>query len=155
VGEPQVGQTGRRVGLIADPITRLLGRRPVVAKPIGLDDQTEIRPEEIDLEAVDPAPGERQGKPSRFDHGQEASLELGVGEAEAALAEHLPENTDTTLAGKAFERGEKRFRIRQVEPVCLIDGPLDDSRLISSREIYERAYRAGDRDLVALRHVLW
>ena len=54
VGEAQRGQAARRVGLVADAVPRLRGGGPVVAQAIGLDDQPEIRPVEVHLEAIDP-----------------------------------------------------------------------------------------------------
>lgn len=62
VGEPQRRQASRRVGLIATPVARLLGGRAVVAQPVGLDDQAEVRPEEVDSEVVEVSLRQRRGQ---------------------------------------------------------------------------------------------
>jgi hypothetical protein len=38
--------------LVADPVRRLLCGSAVVAQSVSLDDEAEVRPEEIDLEPV-------------------------------------------------------------------------------------------------------
>jgi hypothetical protein len=60
VGEAKAAEPGGGVPLIAKPITCLLGRRSVIAEPIGFDDKTKIGPEEVDLKPVHPLTGERQ-----------------------------------------------------------------------------------------------
>jgi hypothetical protein len=42
------------VGLVSAPIARLLGGRSVVAEAVGLDDEPEAGPEEVDAKAVHP-----------------------------------------------------------------------------------------------------
>ncbi len=48
VGEAERRQAGGEVGLVPLAILRLLGRSAVVGEPVGLDDESEIRPEEVD-----------------------------------------------------------------------------------------------------------
>ncbi len=48
VREAQADESGGRQDLIAAPVACLLGRRAVVAEAVGLDDQAELRPVEVD-----------------------------------------------------------------------------------------------------------
>jgi hypothetical protein len=57
VGEAQAAQAGPRVGLVAAEVDRLLGGGAVMAEAVGLDDETESGPEEIDPIAPEPTPG--------------------------------------------------------------------------------------------------
>src|SRR3954447_5083316 len=52
VCEPERDETGCGVDLVAQPVARLLGGRAVVAEAIRLDDQAQVGPVEVDLEAV-------------------------------------------------------------------------------------------------------
>ena len=65
-------------------ISRLLRGRAVVPESVGLDDEPEIGPEEVDLEAVDTLPVLGSERPASCAMGQEATLELGVGKDERA-----------------------------------------------------------------------
>jgi hypothetical protein len=57
VGEAQAAQTRPRVGLIATEVHRLLGGGPVVAEAVGLDDEVQRGPEEVDPIAPEAALG--------------------------------------------------------------------------------------------------
>ena len=72
VREPQRCKACGRVGLVADAIGDL---RTVVAQPVGLDDQPELRPVEVDLEAVHVNAGLREGQARFARERQEAALE--------------------------------------------------------------------------------
>jgi hypothetical protein len=65
----------------------LLGGRAVVAEAVGLDDQLQVGPEEVDAEVVHALAGERlrQAGPQR--NRDEQALELGIGEREGADVE--------------------------------------------------------------------
>jgi len=47
------------VGLVAEPISGLLSGRAVVAQAVGLDDQAEVGPPDVDPAAVHVGAGER------------------------------------------------------------------------------------------------
>ena len=64
MSEPQRGQAGGNMSLIAPAIASLLGRGAVIAKPVRLDDETEVRPVEIDAEAIQDLASEGLGKAS-------------------------------------------------------------------------------------------
>jgi hypothetical protein len=59
VGEAKRGETRRGVGLEAQGITGLSSRGAVVAPAVGLDNEPEGGPEEVDLEFIDHDFGER------------------------------------------------------------------------------------------------
>ena len=52
VSEPQRGQARRDVSLVADMVFRLLAGSPVVAQSVGLDDEPQVWPVEIDPDAI-------------------------------------------------------------------------------------------------------
>jgi len=62
-GEAQRRQTGSGVGLIAQAVPRLLGTGAVVAKAVGLHDEAEARPVEVDAIAVDHLAGQGRRQP--------------------------------------------------------------------------------------------
>jgi hypothetical protein len=49
------------VGLVAADVGRLLGGGPMVAQAVGLDDEAEIRPEEVDAMAAESALADGRG----------------------------------------------------------------------------------------------
>jgi hypothetical protein len=67
VREPQWRDAARGVGLVADPVSGLLSGRAVVAQAVGLDDEAEVGPPEVDLEAVDVGAGRRLREPGLAD----------------------------------------------------------------------------------------
>jgi hypothetical protein len=54
VGEAQRREPGGGVHLVAHVIARLLGRSAMVEQAVSLDNQSQVWPKEVDLEAVDP-----------------------------------------------------------------------------------------------------
>jgi hypothetical protein len=55
VSESQRNQARPDVGVITEPIPRLLSRGAVVSKTIGLNNESQRRPVEIDFEPIDQA----------------------------------------------------------------------------------------------------
>src|SRR6266446_3999686 len=78
VGEAERCEPGRGVRLVAHAVPRLLCGRAVVAQPVGFDDEAELGPVEVHVEAVQAAPGLRFREPGPADQWEEAALELGV-----------------------------------------------------------------------------
>jgi hypothetical protein len=58
MGKAKLGKAGGGVGLVAEPVPRLLSGRAVIAQAVGLDDEPKVRPVEVDFEFVDPLAGE-------------------------------------------------------------------------------------------------
>jgi hypothetical protein len=88
VREAQLRHPRGGVRLIAEAVPGLLGRRAVVAQPIGLDNEGKIGPVEVDLESVDPLFRQRQWQADLLGQGQKAAFQLVAGEPEGAPIEH-------------------------------------------------------------------
>jgi hypothetical protein len=82
VGKAKGSEAGGGVGLIAEGISGLSGGGAVVAPTIGLDHQAELRPVEVDLEAVDHLLGQRRRQTGLRGERPKQDFELSVGEAE-------------------------------------------------------------------------
>ena len=125
-GEAELGQPGDRVRLVALPVSRLLGRRAVVAqrrrsRRPGRGRASRSRPRT--RSAAGRVCG--TGSPARR-RAQEAPLQLGVGEAEElASSSARSRATPRRAAVVVRERLEQRHRIDQIEPVGLVDRPLE------------------------------
>lgn len=78
MGEAERDQSGGGVGLVAEGVAGLGGRGAVIAPSVGLDDETELWPKEVDLESVDDGSGPREGEPSSEGEGEEEAFELVV-----------------------------------------------------------------------------
>lgn len=74
VREPQGRQPGCGVRLIAQPITCLCSRSAVITQPVGLDDQPQVGPEEVDLEVTQGLACQGEAESGRANETQEASL---------------------------------------------------------------------------------
>src|SRR5436190_466903 len=117
VGEAQHGEPCGGKGLVADPVARLLHRRSVIAKAVGLDDESELRPIEVDPNAGEPPlrGGRRQaGTPS---DGKKSPFQLGLGEAEGRAIEDAAEPRGAVDAASVVDEGSETFRINEIELV--------------------------------------
>jgi hypothetical protein len=91
--------------LVTQPVARLCGRGRVIAQAIGLHDEAEVRPEEVDLEPVQACAGLWLPEASRAREGKELPLQLGVGEREGAAVEHPSQRRHTPAARVIAECG--------------------------------------------------
>jgi hypothetical protein len=148
VGEAQRRQARGGVRLIAQPVAVLLGRGAVVAKAVGLDHEPEIRPVEVHLEAVELLLGERRREPGAGRQRQETALQLGVGEAEGALAKQISQPPHAALSRVIRQGRVERLRIDQIQPVRLIDHPLEAAPVEAGRHVDHGADRRRHRDSV-------
>jgi hypothetical protein len=80
VREAQWSQAGGGVGLEAQGVSGLRRGSAVVAPAVGLDDEAEVGPEEVDLELVDHDFGERDRKAGPCRKWAEEAFQLVVGE---------------------------------------------------------------------------
>ena len=71
------------MGLVTETVARLLRRRPVIAQAVGFNDQPQVRPVEVDLEAVHAGAGEWRRKARGLGDGEKPLLELGISEKES------------------------------------------------------------------------
>ena len=140
VREPQRRDAVRGVGLVAEPVSRLLSGRAVVAQPVGLDDQADLWPEEVHPMAVHPLAGARQRQSGTSDECEESALELRVGQAKRAAIEQLPQSTDPGLT-QALESFTQPARVHEVQAVGLVHGPLEPRWFDHAGEIDQRSDR--------------
>jgi hypothetical protein len=125
VRESHVCEASRRVSLVAEAVTRLLTGRAVVAKPIRLDHQPEIRPIEVDSESIDAGLRLRHAKPRTVNDGKKPPLELGISEDEGAPVEQCSEGSHSPLPLALIELRLQLLRIDQVELVRRVDRCLE------------------------------
>jgi hypothetical protein len=97
----------------------------VIAQAVGLYDEAEIRPVEIDSEPADVLlrQGLRKAGPSR--DRQESPLELGVSEHELASFEDLAKRAYSSLPPPILDGRPERLGIHQVQLVSLVDRRLE------------------------------
>src|SRR5215218_7601148 len=131
----------------------LLTRRAVVPEAVGLDDEIELRPMEINEVAVDPLASSRWRQAGVPDETQEAPLELGIGELEGPSVENLAKQGHAVDARVLVNRFPKRFRVDQGELVCLVHCCFERTVLEDRGEVNQGPGRGGDRDPVSARDV--
>jgi hypothetical protein len=141
------------MSLIAQAIARLLRWRTVISEAIGLDHKTKVRPVEVDFEPVETYAGDRSRQLGSDHKPQKAALELRVGEPKGASSENRLQWTDSALAGIPVQSLTERLGVNQVEPVRLVDRPLQASPVKTRGKIEESAHHARDRDTVAADNV--
>jgi hypothetical protein len=101
--EAQRGQSRHRVRLVPQAIARLLWRA-VVARSVGLDDQAEVWPVEVDPKAIHDRLHLRSRKPDCTDEPQEPQLQQGVGEARALLVQQRSQTDKPGSPGQQLDR---------------------------------------------------
>jgi hypothetical protein len=154
VGEAQRPEAGCEVGLVTKPVLRLLRGSAVIAQAVGLDDEPEARPEEIDRKSVHPFTRPWPWEAGPAGDRQEAAFELRVGEHERPSVERLAQHAQTGPARQLVERRPQAFRIGQVALVGFVDRRLELVAPEARGEIDECADRRGDGNPVLNRHVL-
>jgi len=111
--------------VVANRVAALGGGGAVVAESVGLDDEAERVPIEVDLEVVDDVLGHLGGQAGGDGDRTEEDFELGIGEQEGVLVEEAAEGLYARFAGVVVEPGAKRLGIDQVELVGVVDGTLE------------------------------
>src|SRR5919106_6663489 len=127
--------------LVSQPIPRLLGRGSGIAQTVGLDNESDVGPVEVDLKSVHLALGLGQGKPGFAGDRQESALELRVGERERLPIERLPKSGNARPAIEAAYRRSERLGIRQVALVGFVDRRLQPIAWPPTGDVDERAHR--------------
>ncbi len=133
------------MGLVANAVPGLLGRGAVVAKPIGLDNETKVRPVEVDTEPAQAPAGLRLIEPRATRYRKEEPFELGVGEGEGCAVEQSKQDTSASPARALLELPAHGLRVDQVELVSLVDGGLELAGREHGGEIDEGADGVGHR----------
>src|SRR3982751_979211 len=119
VGEAQRSEAGRDVGLVTPPVARLLRRGAVIAQAVGLDDQAQVGPVEVDAEAVHSCLRLRLWQARALDNREEAPLEGGLRQRETAAIEEAFDRRGAPAAVHLLDRLAQSLRIDQVEPIRL------------------------------------
>jgi hypothetical protein len=86
------------VGLIAKPVARLGCRGSVVAEAVRLDDEAEVGPEEVDLEAVHPCFRSWWREASAFCDRPKENLQGRVGQPEGVSVEEAAKTANPGFA---------------------------------------------------------
>jgi hypothetical protein len=131
------------VDLVAAGVAGLGRGGAVVAEAVGLDDEAEVGPVEVDLEIVDDLFGERRREPGVGSERPEEEFEFVVGEAEGMAVEEIAQRAHARLPRALIERGAQRLRIDPVALVGLVDGALEFAWGHLGGDIDQRLDRPG------------
>lgn len=131
--------------LVADLVLCLLACRSVVPEAVGLDNQAELRPEEVHAETIHSLLSQRPGKASAVSDPQKSSLKLRIGEPEGPLIKHRAQRRDTLAAAMPIHLGPQHLGIDQPEFVRFVDGALELGVGQLRAQIDEGAAWRGDR----------
>ena len=153
VGEAEGSKAGRGMGLVAQPVSRLLSSRSVVAQAVRLHHQPELGPVEVDPEAIDAARRLRRRKSRPARERQKASLELGVRERERSPVEGLPEYGRAGCSSGPDESRTQRLGVSEVEPVCFVDHLLETIARQTRGQVDQGADERRDRDALPPREL--
>jgi hypothetical protein len=148
MSEPQDHQAGRDMSLVTKPVSCLLTWRSVIAQPIGLNDQSELWPMEVDTEAVESLLSQWFRQSRGPNEPEEHPLKLRVCEPEGAPIEKATEGPDTGEPPVCVELRPERFSVNPTEFVCLVYGRLKWPLLEFCREVDQGESWRGHRDLV-------
>ena len=137
------------MSLVAQSVAGLSGWRAVVAPAVGLDHEAEVRPEEVDLEAVDHLFGlwERETCSQR-DRTKE-KFEFVIREPEGMTVEEGSQGGDARLAGAVVEGGTQRLGVDEVALVRLVHCPLEPADGEFGCEVDQRLDWLGEGDVQA------
>jgi hypothetical protein len=131
MGDADGGAAGEDMCLHTPVVLRLLGGSAVIAPAVGLHDEVEIRPVEIDAPAKLHL-GLRQRQARAADDPKKPALELGLGEAEGVAVEDSPERRDAPLTLAPVELGPEGVGIGELEDAGFVDRA---SRAVGARVV--------------------
>ena len=94
VGEADADASGQQMRVIALGVPALLSGRAVIAQPVGLDYETDLRPDEIAAMAPETHLASRLRDPADRDQSRELRLELGLREQEEVALEQTAQDRD-------------------------------------------------------------
>lgn len=149
VGEAEGGQPRGGMCLITHAVPCLGDRRPVIVETIGLDDEAEIRPEEIDLEPVDVGFRQRGREARALGDRSEEHLQVGIGEAKGIPIQQVAKRPDPGLARVAMESDSQFLWIDQIPLVSVVDRPLEGPEGEFGGEVEQGAGGTGNGDAAA------
>src|SRR5205814_5987972 len=130
--EAKPRQAGGRVRLVAEGVPGLLGRGAVVAEAVRFDDEVELRPVEVDLEAVEMDPGQWFREARGAGDGQKPALELRIGQDECVAVEEAAKGGEPGAPCYRLESLAQALGRDQIQLVGFVDGgfqlPLGERR---------------------------
>ena len=101
--EAQGGKPAGCVCLITQPVPRLLRWSAVIPQAVSLDDESQIGPEEVDLETIQALARERLSEARAAGDWQKEPLELRVGEPERMSIEDRAQLAYAPATGEAVQ----------------------------------------------------
>src|SRR3982750_968090 len=143
MGETERGQAGRGVGLRAEGVAGLGGRGAVIAPAVGLNNEAQVRPEEVDLELVDHVFGQRGRQPRGGSERTKEPFQLVVRKAEGVLVEDVTEEAYARLARVLLKFPAQRVGVDHPELVRLVDRALQRLRPRNGGKVEEGANGRG------------
>src|SRR3954470_16753437 len=153
VGEAKRGEPGGGVDLEPECIARLRRGRAVVPPAVGLDDEAEVGPEEVDLELVDNDFRLWRRQAGCFGQRAKEPFQLVVGEPKGVLVEDPAQRADASLARVVVKRVTQRLGVDHVALIRLVDRPLEISRAHHGDEVEEGSNRSGEGDAKTTGHL--
>jgi hypothetical protein len=148
VSEAQRREPGGSVHLVAHVIARLLSRSVVVEQAVGLYNQSQVWPQEVDLEAVDPGFRFRHRQADVFRKRQKEPLEARASETEGAPVEPPPQTGHPWLTAVMHELGPEHRGREEPKPIRLVDHALHGQPVVAGGEVDQSLRRAGHRDSI-------
>jgi hypothetical protein len=100
------------VRLVADEVLRLLGRGAVIAEAVGLHDEAEVGPVEVDFEAVDRCLGVRLRQAGSARDRDEEAFEFRGGEDEGRRVEEVAQRLESPSAGPLVDLAPQPIRVQ-------------------------------------------
>ena len=146
VAEAQRAQAAAGVGLVAPHVDRLVGGGAVVGEAVGLDDEAERGPVEVDAVAAEVGLGGRRGQAGGAGDRQEAALERGLGAAEGLGGEDAAQAATARAPGLGVEERRQAVGGDEPEPVGLVDRVFDAVGREAGGEVDEDRDRVVDGD---------
>ena len=90
MGESQNSESGGGQCLVSLPVLGLLSRRPVIAQPVGLNHEPQLRPKEIHTETIHMPLRFRLRQPRLPNQPQESSFQFRVTQGEGVPIQDPP-----------------------------------------------------------------
>jgi hypothetical protein len=91
VGDPHRGPAGANVGVVPLAVFRLLGGGAVEVAAVRLDDESEVRPIEVDAVLAEALLRLREREPCSLEQAEELALQFGLRHAECRPFDHGPQ----------------------------------------------------------------
>ncbi len=134
--------------LVAQPVPSLLGRRAVVAQPVGLDDEAEVRPVEVDFELIHPLAGQRDGQAGLGASGRKRRSSSSLVSRKVRRSRIWRSLATPGSPARSSSARRSSRRVHEVVFVRLVDRPLEPAPVEAEREVDQGLDRGRDGDAV-------